>query len=67
MLPLDDIIKERLTVTLMDANHCPGEGMFLFQGYFRSVLYTSRALYSTVPHTTLQGSVLTLFYYAIHC
>uniref|UniRef100_A0AAZ3SIP8 Uncharacterized protein n=1 Tax=Oncorhynchus tshawytscha TaxID=74940 RepID=A0AAZ3SIP8_ONCTS len=36
MLPLDDIIKERLTVTLMDANHCPEEGMFLFQGYFRS-------------------------------
>uniref|UniRef100_A0A4W5QXC8 5' exonuclease Apollo n=1 Tax=Hucho hucho TaxID=62062 RepID=A0A4W5QXC8_9TELE len=46
MLPLDDIGKERLTVTLMDANHCPGAVMFLFQGYFGSILYTGDFRYT---------------------
>uniref|UniRef100_A0A673CSR0 5' exonuclease Apollo n=1 Tax=Sphaeramia orbicularis TaxID=375764 RepID=A0A673CSR0_9TELE len=40
LLPLDDIGKERLTVTLIDSNHCPGSVMFLFEGYFGSILYT---------------------------
>lgn len=42
MLPLDDIGKETMTVTLIDANHCPGSVMFLFQGYFGSILYTGQ-------------------------
>ncbi|XP_024149109.1 5' exonuclease Apollo [Oryzias melastigma] len=46
LLPLDDIGKERLTVTLIDANHCPGSVMFLFQGYFGSILYTGDFRYS---------------------
>lgn len=39
-LPLDDCGMEKVSVTLIDANHCPGSVMFLFQGYFGTVLYT---------------------------
>ncbi|XP_022059243.1 5' exonuclease Apollo isoform X1 [Acanthochromis polyacanthus] len=46
LLPLDDIGKERLTVTLIDANHCPGSVMFLFEGYFGSILYTGDFRYT---------------------
>ncbi|XP_074536669.1 5' exonuclease Apollo [Halichoeres trimaculatus] len=46
LLPLDDISKERLTVTLVDANHCPGAVMFLFEGYFGSILYTGDFRYT---------------------
>eukprot|EP00066_Takifugu_rubripes_P030973 XP_011620239.1 PREDICTED: 5' exonuclease Apollo isoform X1 [Takifugu rubripes] len=46
MLPLDDIGKETMTVTLIDANHCPGSVMFLFQGYFGSILYTGDFRYT---------------------
>ncbi|XP_075882530.1 5' exonuclease Apollo [Nelusetta ayraudi] len=46
LLPMDDIGKEKLTVTLIDANHCPGSVMFLFQGYFGTILYTGDFRYT---------------------
>ncbi|XP_035676872.1 5' exonuclease Apollo-like [Branchiostoma floridae] len=46
MLPLDETGQETMTVTVFDANHCPGAVMFLFQGYFGSIFYTGDFRYS---------------------
>jgi len=37
---------ETVTVTPIDANHCPGAAMFLFEGHFGRILYTGDFRYS---------------------
>ncbi|KAK3104226.1 hypothetical protein FSP39_025470 [Pinctada imbricata] len=37
---LDQDENEQMTVSCIDANHCPGAVMFLFEGYFGKILYT---------------------------
>ena len=39
-MALDERGEENMTVTVIDANHCPGAVMFLFDGYFGRILYT---------------------------
>ena len=44
-----------MTVTAMNANHCPGSLMFLFEGYFGRILYTGDFRYqnSLLTNTSL--------------
>ncbi|XP_063930265.1 5' exonuclease Apollo-like isoform X3 [Zophobas morio] len=44
---LDDFDKEKLSVTAIDANHCPGSLMFLLEAYFGTVLYTGDFRYES--------------------
>ncbi|XP_013386025.1 5' exonuclease Apollo isoform X1 [Lingula anatina] len=48
IIPLDEEGIETMTVSLIDANHCPGAVMFLFVGYFGTILYTGDFRYTPV-------------------
>ena len=37
---LDEERQEQMTLTALDANHCPGAVMFLIEGYFGTILHT---------------------------
>lgn len=47
---------ESFSVTVINANHCPGAVMFLFEGYFGKVLYTGDFRYK--PDMVNEGSLL---------
>lgn len=40
ILYIDSDQIEQMSVTVIDAHHCPGSVMFLFEGYFGKILYT---------------------------
>uniref|UniRef100_A0A8D0L8G4 5' exonuclease Apollo n=1 Tax=Sphenodon punctatus TaxID=8508 RepID=A0A8D0L8G4_SPHPU len=47
IMVLDEVGKETMTVTLIDANNCPGAVMFLFEGHFGVILYTGDFRYTS--------------------
>ncbi|KAK2167259.1 hypothetical protein LSH36_30g00032 [Paralvinella palmiformis] len=55
-----------MTVTVIDANHCPGSVMFLFEGYFGTILYTGdfryEALSGSVPLDLLSSKMVDVLY-----
>ncbi|XP_072025026.1 uncharacterized protein [Amphiura filiformis] len=57
IIPLDETGQETMTVSLIDANHCPGAVMFLFEGYFGRILYTGDFRYqpSMITDTILSN------------
>ena len=64
VLNADECGSQTITVTLIDAQHCPGSVMFLFEGYFGNILYTGdfRFTDSIIKHQSLQGKVIDVLY-----
>ena len=61
---LDEIAKETMSVTLVDANHCPGAVMFIFEGYFGKILYTGdfRFCESMASHPAISARQFDMLY-----
>lgn len=64
VINLDEAGKETMTVTLVDANHCPGSVMFIFDGYFGKILYTGDFRYCErfTTHSAMKGKQFDLLY-----
>ena len=64
VINLDEAGKETMTVTLVDANHCPGSVMFIFEGYFGNILYTGDFRYCErfTRHSALKGKQFDVLY-----
>ncbi|XP_033744951.1 5' exonuclease Apollo-like [Pecten maximus] len=58
IIDLDDVNHEKMSVTVIDANHCPGSVMFLFEGYFGRILHTGDFRFS---HEMINQSNESLF------
>ncbi|KAM6217576.1 5' exonuclease Apollo-like [Rhynchocyon petersi] len=71
VLPVDEIGQETMTVTLINANHCPGSVMFLFEGYFGTILYTGDFRYTPSmlkePALRLGKQIHTLYLDTTNC
>ena len=61
---LDETGEETMTVTLLDANHCPGSVMFIFEGYFGKILYTGDFRFAEhfLTHSAIKGKQFDLLY-----
>ncbi|XP_069489471.1 5' exonuclease Apollo-like [Ambystoma mexicanum] len=63
-IDLDELGLQTMTVTLIDANHCPGSVMFLFEGYFGTILHTGDFRYhpSMLQHPPLNNTRIDVLY-----
>lgn len=64
IINLDEQGQETMSVTLIDANHCPGSAMFIFEGYFGKVLYTGdfRHCERIATHSAINRKVFDVLY-----
>ena len=64
IISLDEQGHETMSVTLIDANHCPGSVMFIFEGYFGKILYTGdfRHCERIATHSAINRRVFDVLY-----
>lgn len=64
IINLDEQGHETMSVTLIDANHCPGSVMFIFEGYFGKILYTGdfRHCERIATHSAINRRVFDVLY-----